>query len=242
MFVLQILFLAWLSLSLIKEMFFLNLISVRAKRGLEASLLFYFLFVIFYVQQSSFSFIFFLFPFSFVLFLFFFLKRQEEKNLLFQLCSLILPLESGMKSGLSFLNAWQKSLQEVKIKKFKDKLKNFTEVFQYQREFHYPEDKQVEIFIKDLISIYQSSHPLKRLQHLRRKVKIELAFRVKSQRALLQVRCQSGILCFFYIGLLAWTLTAHGKKYISLILSSLLLFTIGLIWILKTGRKMKWSV
>ena len=242
MFIVTIFFCSWLSLSLIKELFCLNLISIKAKRGLEISLLFYFLFVTFYIKPSSFPAIFILFPCSFILFLFFFLKRQEEKNLLFQLCALILPLESGMKSGLSFINAWQKSLKEIKLKKIKDKLQNFTQVFQYQKEFHYPEDKQVELFIKELILIYQSSNPLKRLQHLRRKVKIELAFRVKSQRALLQVRIQSGILCCFYIGLLAWTITAHGQRYISLILSSLLLFTIGLIWILKTGRQMKWSV
>ena len=242
MFFLQVLFMAWLSLSLIKEMLFFNLISIKANRILKLLLLLYFLFIIFYAKQSSLSIIFFLFPCSFILFLLFFLKRREEKKLFFQLCSLILPLESGMKSGLSFLNAWQKSLEEIKSKKIKDKLKDFTQVFQFQKKFHYPEDKQVELFIKDLSLIYQSPNPLKRLQHLRRKVKIELTFRIKSQRALLQIRIQSGILCFFYIGLLAWTITAHGQKYISLILSSLLLFIIGLIWILKTGRQMKWSV
>ncbi|MCY4320979.1 MAG: hypothetical protein OXC37_01035 [Bdellovibrionaceae bacterium] len=147
-----------------------------------------------------------------------------------------------MKSGLSFINAWQKSLKEVKSKKFKDKLQVFTQIFQYQKEFHYPEDKQVELFIKDLILIYNSTNPLKRLQCLKRKIKVELAFRVKSQRALLQVRVQSGILCFFYTGLLIWTITVHGQKYLSLIFISLSLFIVGLIWILKTGNQMKWSV
>ena len=241
MFILKVFFFYLLSLSLIKEIFFLNLASIKTKRALELLLLFYFLFIIFYAKQSDSSILFLLFPCAFILFLFFFLKKQEEKNLLFQLTSLILPLESKMKSGLSFFNAWQQSLLDVRSKKIKDKLSRFTQVFQYQKEFHYPEDKQVELFIKDLILIYQSPQPLKRLQHLRRKVKIELAFRIKSQRALMQVRIQSGILCFFYIGLLAWT-AGHGPKYTSLILSSLLLFIIGLIWILKTGRQMKWSV
>ena len=242
MFFLQILFIAWLSLSLIKEMFSFHLISIKTKKTLEFLLLFYFLFIIFNKEQSIFSIILFLFPCCFIFFMCFFLKKQEEKKLFFQLCSLILPLESGMKSGLSFINAWQKSLKEIKSKTIKDKLKNFTQVFQYQKEFHYPEDKQVDLFIKDLILIYKSSNPLKRLQHLRRKVKIEMAFRIKSQRALLQTRIQTAVLCFFYIALLAWTITAHGKKYTSLILSSFFLFSIGLIWILNTGRKMKWSV
>ena len=239
MFILQILFFTWLSLSLIKEMFLLRLISSKAKRGLEALLLFYFLFIIFYLNSSI---IFLLIPCFFILCLFFFLKKLEEKSLLFQLCSLIPILESGMRSGLSFLNAWQKALKEIKLKKIKNKLQVFTQVFQYQKEFRYPADKKVELFIKDLILIYQSSNPLKRLEYLRRKVKIELAFQVKSQRALLQVRIQSGILCCFYVGLLTWTLTAYGQKHMSLVLSSLFLFIIGLIWILKTGRKMKWSV
>ena len=242
MFILQTLFFSWLSLSLIKEMFLLNIIPLTIKRSLEILLLFYFLFVAFYVKYSTFSIIFFLFPCFSILFLLFFLKKQEEKNLLFQLCSLIPSLESGMKSGLSFINAWQKSLKEIKLEKIKDKLQDFTQVFQYQKEFHYPIDKKVELFIKDLILIYKSSNPLKRLQYLKRKVKIELAFQTKSQRALMQVRIQSGLLCFFYIGLLIWTITAYGQKYISLILSSLLLFIIGLTWILKIGRKMKWSI
>ena len=239
MFILQVLFFAWLSLSLIKEMFLLHLISSKLKKGLEFLLLFYFTFVIFYL---NFSIIFLLIPCFSMLFLFFFLKKLEEKKLLFQLCSLIPILESGMRSGLSFLNAWQKALKEIKLKKIKNKLQDFTQVFQYQKEFRYPADKKVELFIKDLALIYQSSNPLKRLEYLKRKVKIELAFQVKSQRALLQVRIQSGILCFFYVGLLIWTTTAYGQKYTSLILSSLFLFIIGLIWILKTGRKMKWSV
>ena len=239
MFILQVLFSTWLSLSLIKEMVFLNLISIKAKRGLEIVLLFYFLFVVLYLNHSL---IFLLFPCLSILCLFFFLKRQEEKSLLIQLYSLISPLESEMKSGSGFFNAWQKALKEIKSKKIKDKLQNFTQAFQYQKDFRYPADKKIETFIKDLILIHQSPNPLKRLQYLKRKVKIELAFRVKSQRALLQARLQSGILCFFYIGLLIWTITAYGKKHISLILSSLFLFTIGLIWILKTGRKMKWSV
>lgn len=242
MFFLQVLFIAWLSLSLIKEMFFFHLISKKIKQSLEILIVFYFLFMISYTNQSVFSIILFLSPFCFIIFLCVFLKKQEEKKLFFQLCSLILPLESGMQSGLSFLNAWQKSLEGIKSKQIKDKLTSFTQVFQYQKEFHYSEDKQVNLFIKDLILIYQSSNPLKRLQHLRRKVKVEMAFRIKTQRALLQVRIQTGILCCFYIGLLVWTLTAHGQKYTSLILSSLFLFIIGLIWILKTGRKMKWSV
>ena len=242
MFILQVLFFTWLSLSLIKEMFSFNLISIKAKRSCEILLSVYFLFISIFVKQSSIFIVFCFFPPIFIFFLFIFLKKQEEKNLLLQVISLIPYLESGMKSGLSFLNAWQKAITEVKLKKIQDKMKDLTQFFQYQKEFRYPAEKKVELFIKDLILIHLSANPLKRLKYLRRKIKIELAFRVKSQRALLQVRIQSGILCFFYMSLLAWTILAPGQKYLSLIFISLFLFTIGLIWILKAGRKMKWSI
>ena len=53
--------------------------------------------------------------------------------------------------------------------------------------------------------VHQSSSPLKKLQHLQRKVKIEQSFHIKSKRALLQIRIQSGILSLFYFGL------QHGR-------------------------------
>ena len=160
---------------------------------------------------------------------------------MFQLCSLLIPLESRMKWGLSFINAWQQGLEDLKSEKIKSKIQKITECLKFQSEFHYP-DKEVENFIKDLMSIHRSPNPLKRLQHLQRKVRIEQAFQIKSKRALLQVRIQSGILSLFYFGLLAWTIRAHGSQYTLLITISFLFFCIGLFWIIKTGRTMKWSV
>ena len=116
-----------------------------------------------------------------------------------------------------------------------------SEILKFQNKFHYP-DKEIENFVGDLICIHQSSNPLRRLQHLQRKVRIERDFRAKSRRVLLQVRLQSTILSLFYIGLLVWTFVSYGKQYLNLILISFVLFCIGLIWIFKTGRTMKWSV
>ena len=110
-------------------MILLNLISKKIKISSEVLLLLYFLGMIFYIKSSPFYIIILLFPPSLILLLFIFLKKREEKNLFFQLCSLILPLESSMKSGLSFLNAWQKSLKEIKSKKIKNKLQIFTQIF-----------------------------------------------------------------------------------------------------------------
>ena len=241
MFIFQVVFFGCLSRNLIKEMFLLKIITLNIKKILEIFFLFYFSFAFFYFKNSSFSIVFFVFPLILLLFLFVFFKKQEEKNLLCQLYSLLIPVESQMKLGLSVINAWQKSLEELKSEKAKDKAKKITDILKFQKEFHYP-DKEIENFIKNLIIIHQSSQPLQRLKHLQRKVKVEQSFRIKSKRVLFQIRIQSSVLSLFYFGLLAWTITAYGNQYIYLVLVSFLFFCTGLLWIFKTGRKMKWSV
>lgn len=208
---------------------------------LEFFVLFYFLFIFFYFKNLHFSLFFFLLPLISLLFLLTFLKKQEEKKLLFQLSSLLIPLESQMKLGLSFINAWQKSLEELKSEKIKSKIRKIAEVLKFQSEFYHP-DKEIENFVKDLMIIHQSPDPLKRLQHLKRKIRIEQAFQTKSKRVLLQIRIQSVVMSLFYFGLLAWTIFSYGSRYIYLILLSILFFCIGLFWIFKSGRMMKWSV
>lgn len=241
MFIFQAVFFSLISQNLIKEMFLLRLITLSGRRALEIFLLFYFLFVFFWFKNPSFSLFLFGFPLILLLFLFVFLKKREERDLLYKLHSLLIPLESQMKLGSSVVNAWQKSLEELKSQKAKDKAKKITDILKFQNEFYSP-DKEIENFIRDLITIHQSAQPLQRLKHLQRKIKVEQSFRIKSKRALLQIRIQSIILSLFYFGLLTWTITAHGNQYIHLILVSFLFFCTGLLWIFKTGRKMKWSV
>ena len=127
-----------------KEIFLLNLIPLNWKMVLELFFLFYFLFVFFCFKSFRFSFIFFLLPSVCLLLLFVFLKKQEEKNLLFQLSSLLIPLESQMKLGLSFINAWQKGLEELKAGKTKNKIQKITDILKFQNDFHYP-DKKLKI-------------------------------------------------------------------------------------------------
>ena len=237
MFIFQTALCAFLCQSLVKEIFLLKFIDLKRKKILEGALLAYFLFVFCFIP----SFILFLAPCIFLIFLFVFLKKKEEKDILFQLHSLLLPLESQMKLGYSFINSWQKGLEALKSEKNKQKIQKMTEILNFQDDFQHP-DKEIENFIKDLMLIRQSASPLQRLRHLQRKVKIEQAFQTKSKRALLQIRIQSGLLSFFYVGILIWTIVAYGRQYIYLILISALLFSLGLLWIFKAGRKMKWSV
>lgn len=241
MFFLQFIFFLWLSLSLIKEISLLDYISKNQKKIADLFLVLYFFAVAFCLKSSFYS-LFFILPCVLTLFLFLFLKRREDQNLLIQLNSLLMPLESGMKSGLSFLNAWDKTVQELSSPALKNKIKGWSQILKFQKDFRYPANKEIEQFVRELMAINQSFQPLKSLKHLQRKVRVEMAFRTKSRRALLQVRVQSLVLCLFYIGLLIGTIIIHGFQYPGLILLSLILLIIGLIWIFKMGENIKWSV
>lgn len=237
----QFLLFAFLFQSLVNEMSLFNFINEKGKQVLSATLLFYCLFVYIFLKNTQFFLIFLFIPLILVLLVFVFFKYKNEKDLLFQLYSLLIPLESQMKLGLGFINAWQKVLEELESGEIKSKIQEITEVLKFQSSFQHSH-KEIENFVKDLIIIYQSSNPLKRLKYLHRKIRVEQAFRIKSHRVLLQVRIQSAILGFFYFSLLVWTVITYKNQYIHLVLASFLLFCIGLFWILKTGRKMKWSV
>ena len=219
----------------------LKLIPIKMKKSLEIFIYIYFSFVWIIFRKLSFFLFFFFIPLAFLLFLVFFLKQKEEKKLLNALYSLLVPLESQMKLGSSFINAWQKSIEPIPFSKIKTQIQKISDVLKFQNIFSYP-DKKIEFFVKDLIIIHKSSNPLKRLGYLKRKVKVEQSFQIKSERALLQTRIQSFVLSVLYFGLLAWTITAYGKKYIHFIMISFLFFFIGLFWVLKIGRRMKWTI
>ena len=228
----------WLSLSLIKEFFLLDFISLKTRRGVEVILILYFLVMTLFLKITFFSILSCLFLLGVLLFL----KHEKEKQFFSQLCELLIPLESAMKSGMSFLNAWEKALNEPIPKVQKNKLEEFTEILKFQNRCYYPENKNVERFMTELLSIKQSPQPLKRISHLRRKIRVEMVFKTKVKRALLQIRAQSFILCIFYLGLLTNTVVVYKQKNLSLILFSLILFSIGLIWIFNSGRNIKWSI
>ena len=107
MLILQLLFCCWLSLSLIKELYLLQFLSFKIKKALSLAVPLYFSGLLFYSQSPLISFFVFL-PCFLILTAFFLLKKQSERNLLLELYSLLNPLEFRMKSGDSFLSAWEK--------------------------------------------------------------------------------------------------------------------------------------
>lgn len=237
---LQILCFSLLSEKLIQEIFLMNLIHSKWKKPLSLFVFLYF-FALFFLRHISWIFLACFPPVVLLILALFFLRTQIEKNILLELFELPRLLESRMKQGLSFLSACQKSLQDIKSKKTKDQIKKIIESIQLEGSFRHP-DPDIQNFVQDLTLIHKSTSPMKQLQLLKRKVNIEKSFRLKSKRALFQVRIQSCILSLFYLGLLVWTLSISKTRYIYLILISCVLFFSGLFWIFKTGRSMKWSV
>lgn len=240
MFVLKSLFFAFLCKNLIKEIVLKGFIPLRWKIFLEIFVLLYFVFLFFVLRDFPFISLCFPLPFVGLLSLYFFFKKREEKDFLECLFSLPVQLEARMKRGFSFIHAWEKSLDELKEVK-RNKMQKITQILKFQGRFRHP-DKEIENFVKDLVLIHQSSNPLQRLSHLQRKVRLERSFKMKAARALFQVRLQSGLLSCFYFSLLLWSFFAYGMQHIRLSMFSLLFFSLGFFWILKAGRKMKWSV
>lgn len=84
---------------------------------------------------------------------------------------------------------------------------------------------------------------VRRIENLRRKLKMEHDFRHKSGQILFQIRIQSWILLGLYIALLLIVLIRQGfKLHVSWLLLSLLLFTIGIAWTFSIGRRIKWKI
>ena len=237
---LQILCFSLLSEKLIREIFLMNLIPPQWKKPLSLSVVLYF-FALFFLQHAFLIMLACFLPVALLIFALFFLKKQMEQDILFELFDLPRSLESRMKQGLSFLSACQKSLQDIKSKKTQDHVKKIIESIQLGTPLRHP-DPDIQNFVQDLALIHKSPSPMKRLKLLQRKINIEKIFRLKSKRALFQARIQSGILSLFYLGLLVWTLSVSKTRHIYLILISCVLFLIGLFWIFKIGRSMKWSV
>lgn len=241
MFFFQFIFFQFICYCFSHEIFLLKLISLNQKRALNILLFLYFLFWLIYLDQTRFAIFLFIFPAVFLIIFLIFLKKQEQKKTLLKLYSLLIPLESQMKLGFSFINSWENSFKDFESGKIKRKFQEITEILKFQKSFSYS-DKRIENFVKDLLLIHASQNPLKRFQQLQKKIKVEQHFQIKSKRVLLQIRIQTYILSVFYLGLLAWTIISYGTKYINLILLSACFFCIALFWIIKTGRTMKWSI
>lgn len=234
--------LCWLfCLKSIREIRGLGLAGPDFQKILSAALGVYFVFGFFLARAFPYSFVFLALPAGFFPALAFFLQKQRRQTLFERLRELALPISAKMKLGSGFIDSWEKSVQEMDQRGIEGEMLKISEALLFQKNFRNP-DKRIEDIVHHLRSVRNSPHPLKRLRHLEQKLKTEQAFYRKAGRVLLQLRIQSAVLACLYLGLLIWTAVFYGSRHANLMLASFFCFSAGLFWIMKTGRKMKWSL
>ena len=167
--------------------------------------------------------------------------QNKDKRLLLALYKMLPLIISQMKLGLGFLDAYIKAIKDVKEKEIALKLQDILEALRFQKPFSYPHP-EIRGLIQNLSEARNHPQPLRRLLQLKEKIKIEEAFFRKSARVLFQLKLQSAVLSFLYLCLLIWTIRSGGWERPRLILLSFFFFSLGLFWIFKTGRKIKWSL
>lgn len=146
-----------------------------------------------------------------------------------------------MRMGRSFRESFQKcsvSRPDWMRKQFDELLTALA----YRQAFSAPAIS--EQMVNELREVFGASmKQLERLKSLRRRLKIEMDFRQKSRRALVQVRMQSAILSLLFVPLLVFQLLSRPwDSQGHIILVSCLLFAVGTWWISLAGRKYKWKI
>ncbi len=98
--------------------------------------------------------------------------------------------------------------------------------------------------MRELQRAHTNSHEsLRRIENLRRKMKMEREFRHKSGQILFQMRIQAWILAGLYLALLVHVLFRDGSQlHLRWIVLSFVMFIIGLLWTLNMGRRIKWKI
>ncbi len=234
--------LCWLfCLKSIREIKSLGPAGADFQRILSAALGVYFVFGFFLARAFPYSFIFLALPAGGVPALAFFLQKQRRQTLFDRLRDLALPISAKMKLGSGFIDSWEKSVREMDRRGIEGEILKISDALLFQKNFRHP-DRRIEDIVHHLRAVRNSPHPLRRLRHLEQKLKTERAFYRKSGQVLLQLRIQSGVLACLYLGLLVWTALFYGSRHVNLMLASFFCFSAGLFWIMKTGRKMKWSL
>ena len=224
-------------LEFLKDESFSKTIRPFFRQILFFSLSLYFILGFLFISESFY----FLFPIFFLLSLLWFLQNHKNKSLLSHLHHLLRDLSSQMKLGLSFTSAWGKCIEDIEQKEIQRQLADISEILKFERHFQHP-DQSITNLVQDLIAIKKSPQPLKKLNLLEQKVKIEQSFYRRANQILFQLRIQSSVITLLYIGLLTWTLVFYGSKHPVLISISFLCFSLGLFWIFNIGKKMKWSL
>ena len=171
------------------------------------------------------------------------LKARREARFREEIYHIMNRLILKMKSGKSLRHAMGDLLQEVDpFMRHK-----FGEIFDFVVFSQHQEKKPsafVSAIIFELKKVDEEPHAaIRRLITYRDRLQIEAEFRRRSGQIVQQIRIQAILLSGLYLAVLLFVGREFGfRKNLSEIGISLLLFFIGLAWIVFGGRKMRWKV
>ncbi len=87
-----------------------------------------------------------------------------------------------------------------------------------------------------------SGKAIDQLISIKKLVKVLLRFQLMKKRMLYQARAQAYGICFFYFGLLVWRVSeGRMSEFRTEFLISIAMFILGMVWLFKTGKKLKWK-
>lgn len=178
--------------------------------------------------------------------LIFFLKFEEKqfmRSLNHEFIPILDRLIISMSTGKSFKQSFLESIKTVKPEFHQIIIQTYNKLNEMQLSYVRPQSS-IENFIQELIFIEKNqSKCLEKAKTYRRKLQIIKNFRRKSGQVRVQSQVQSLVMLFLYLGLLMYIQFEFGiSKHLSLVMISIVFFTVGLFGVLNIGRRMKWKV
>lgn len=166
-------------------------------------------------------------------------EKRFQENFLFCLDRLLVLLRAGwgFRSALDKIVDEASDFEKAKL----TQIRSFVVFSQHKEEARFNKTSE---FIKELRQANKNPHEsVRRIQNLRRRLRVERDFRHKSGQILFQIRFQSWILAGLYIALLILVLSRDGSiHHLRFLALSGVLFIIGMIWTFSIGRRLKWKI
>ena len=152
-------------------------------------------------------------------------------------------LIAQIKIGFAFRPAFGAAVKHLTQPRFQNYFNEILEFILFAKkcrpEFLFP---PLGPMIRELKKADEAEQCLEHLENLRHYLRIRSIFRRKVRSALFQVRAQAYVLSVLYMGLLVFVLNRYGFQYPKLLLASISSFVIGMMILMRLGRKIKWTI
>ena len=158
-----------------------------------------------------------------------------------QFHSLLDSIIARMKIGHSFRESLKLSIDDLPSS-IKEDFMELRDRMIYSQNLN----KQTPHHLLSVFQIFQQTdkdpQPISRLRYIQHNLKVEFRFQQKARQALVQIHIQSLVLIVLYIALFIFVIAFFGIQFLSLILLSLFLFSIGTIFTFIMGKNIKWTL